>query len=182
MRKSLLAVYISFVFSHSLFAQGHTSRPILDMPRAGVDYPTDAPFPLRLEHKQLLELKTHKRILVPAYAQLVEPEAGVDFPTDSPIPSRLIDTKILVLLDHVRIPIVIKQAVAGIDFPTEMNANFDVWEFSKELRVNTRQIISLEEAIAGVDYPTDAPNRFASYVLVTIDAAYRLHRTPLNLH
>lgn len=151
-------------------------------PIAGVDYPTDAPFPKALEGKLILRVGL-KGIVVPSDALLETPKAGVDYPTDSPIPTRLKDVKVLVLTETVRLPLRLETAKAGIDFPTD--SAFDnttlVWDLGRNQRVILNHILSIEPAKAGIDFPTDGPARLDRdfWVFTSYGKDFWILRTPI---
>lgn len=154
----------------------------LDLPKAGLDYPTDAPMFDHLKGKKILAINTTKRIVVPADSELGEAKNS-DFPTDVSV-SEAASNRSYLLTKNLRLAIVLVHPVAGRDVPTDVN--FDksalIWDFGFNQRVPLKEILSIEKAVAGVDFPTDGPAAFDRdfYVYTIQDSKFNIIRTAIQ--
>jgi hypothetical protein len=118
----------------------------LDAPKAGIDYPTDAPVPKQLATAHVLVIDAKTRIVIAAPAVLEAPKAGVDYATDLPMPDRLKSAQILVLDGKQRIAVVLETTRSGV-----------AWTFGNAVQLPVASIARVEHAAAGIDFPTDGP-------------------------
>jgi hypothetical protein len=127
----------------------------IDVPKAGIDYPTDARVPVQLRGASILVIDSN-RIVVSKKASLSDPKAGLDYPTSSAVPARLKSAKILVV-DGRRMAITLEPAKAGIDVPTDSPAATGTIWILGGARVAVANITRIERGVAGIDFPTDGP-------------------------